>query len=359
MSQGGVYHPRAKGGAMSDALADARAAMARLARMALLRGAGLLLFAAACAALVALISHSADDASLNNANGRAVSNLLGPLGAVAADLLLQTFGFAAVAFLAPPAFWGLRALAGKTLRHAMWRLVAWPLGTLTIAAGLGIFPAPSSLPAGLGGMIGIAVSGLSAHAGQVYGHAWIGTALPLFLLVMGLPLAFLATGLRFIPLARAGANIPAALWWAGKKIKIPSFKTADADRTEPSDHHDYDDDHEANAEDGEDDSGDGYHLDVRPEPLAATRLAERRENRVKREEAKRPVATANAKRSKQPALNLASDEYQLPALGLLAEPVPVADKHGLSDDALEENARMLEAVLTDFGVKGRITAVRP
>jgi DNA segregation ATPase FtsK/SpoIIIE-like protein len=31
----------------------------------------------------------------------------------------------------------------------------------------------------------------------------------------------------------------------------------------------------------------------------------------------------------------------------------------LSDEALEENARMLEAVLTDFGVKGRITAVRP
>ena len=128
MSHGGVYHPRARGSAMSDALADAREAVARLARMALLRGAGLLLFAAACAALLALISHHADDASLNNANGRAVSNLLGPLGAVAADLLLQTFGFAAVAFLAPPAFWGLRALSGKTLRHAMWRLVAWPLG---------------------------------------------------------------------------------------------------------------------------------------------------------------------------------------------------------------------------------------
>ncbi|MBS0281386.1 MAG: DNA translocase FtsK 4TM domain-containing protein, partial [Proteobacteria bacterium] len=84
MSHGGVYHPRARGSAMSDALADAREAVARLARMALLRGAGLLLFAAACAALLALISHHADDASLNNANGRAVSNLLGPLGAVAA-----------------------------------------------------------------------------------------------------------------------------------------------------------------------------------------------------------------------------------------------------------------------------------
>ncbi len=356
MSQmiGGVYHPRAKGGAMSDALADARAALARLARMAMLRGAGLVLFAAACAAMLALLSHHADDASLNSANGRAVSNWLGPLGAVAADLLLQTFGFAAVAFLAPPAFWGLRALAGKTLRHAMWRLVAWPLGTLTIAAGLGIFPAPSSLPAGLGGMIGIAASGLSAHAGQVYGHSWIGIALPLFLLLAGLPLAFLATGLRFMQLARASVNIPAALWWLGRKIRVPKFKRTEAHHDDDYYHDSYDSDPDHDADDA-----DGYHLDVRPEPLAATRLAERRENRVKREEARRPQAIVNAKRSKQPALNLASGEYQLPALGLLAEPAPVADNHGLSDDALEENARMLEAVLVDFGIKGRITAVRP
>ena len=36
---GGVYHPRSKGGAMSDALADARRALARLARIAAMRGA--------------------------------------------------------------------------------------------------------------------------------------------------------------------------------------------------------------------------------------------------------------------------------------------------------------------------------
>ena len=100
---GGVYHPRARGGAMSDALADARMALARLTRMLLLRGAGLLLLLAALAAFLALITHHADDASLNNANGHPVANLMGPLGAVAADLLLQTFGFAAVAFLLPPA----------------------------------------------------------------------------------------------------------------------------------------------------------------------------------------------------------------------------------------------------------------
>ncbi len=91
------------------------------------------------------------------------------------------------------------------------------------------------------------------------------------------------------------------------------------------------------------------------EPIAATRLAERQKSRVRRD-----ARVASPKRAdKQPALNLSSGEYQLPALGLLTEAPPVKNTHTLSDEALEENARMLEAVLTDFGVKGRITAVRP
>ncbi len=82
---------------------------------------------------------------------------------------------------------------------------------------------------------------------------------------------------------------------------------------------------------------------------------------MKRDDAKKAQAAraASAKPARQPVLNLSSGEYQLPALGLLAEPVRVQDKTALSDEALEENARMLEAVLSDFGVKGRINAVRP
>src|ERR1700712_4525338 len=141
---GGVYHPRAKGGAMSDALADAKRAMNKLVRMIALRGAGAMLVLAGAAALVALLSYSADDASLNNANMRDISNWLGPLGAVAADLLLQIFGWAALAFLAALFVWGVRALTGRTLKYAMWRLLAWPLGTLTVAAGLSLLPRISS-----------------------------------------------------------------------------------------------------------------------------------------------------------------------------------------------------------------------
>jgi len=335
---------------MSDALADARAAMNRLVRMLAMRGAGLTLMLAAGAALVALLSYSADDASLNNANLRDVSNWLGPLGAVAADLLLQIFGWAALAFLAPLLVWGARAVRGKSLKYAMWRLLAWPLGTITVAAGLGMLPRFASLPAGSGGMIGIASTGLSAHAAQVWNTPALAWALPLTLLIAGLPLAFLATGLRFMPMVRGIQNIPAGAVWLAGLIKKPDFHFG---------HHDDDED----SEEYEDDDEGAYHLDAaedddgteRPS-IAANRLAERQKTRVKRD-ARGPATTKRA--DKQPALNLASGDYQLPSLALLSEPVAVKDTHALSDEALEENARMLEAVLSDFGVKGRITAVRP
>ncbi len=50
--------------------------------------------------------------------------------------------------------------------------------------------------------------------------------------------------------------------------------------------------------------------------------------------------------------------YECPPLSLLTNPVEMK-RHLLSDDSLEENARMLESVLDDYGVKGEITSVRP
>ncbi|MFT6224647.1 MAG: S-DNA-T family DNA segregation ATPase FtsK/SpoIIIE [Paracoccaceae bacterium] len=67
-----------------------------------------------------------------------------------------------------------------------------------------------------------------------------------------------------------------------------------------------------------------------------------------------------ARQEAQPAL--AFDDpiggYELPPLSLLASPDTV-ERHHLSTEALEENARMLENVLDDYGVKGEIVSVRP
>lgn len=68
-----------------------------------------------------------------------------------------------------------------------------------------------------------------------------------------------------------------------------------------------------------------------------------------------------ARAEAQPALQFNERpgfEFELPALGLLRNPETI-ERHHLSDDALEENARMLENVLDDYGVKGEIVSVRP
>ncbi len=336
----GVYQPRSRGAAMADALVDARRALNKLARILIMRGAGLLVLFAAAAVLLALISYDSGDASLNNANGDDVYNLLGPIGATAADLLLQAFGFAAIAFLAPLVVWGTRALMGYALRHAVARAFAWPLGTVFLAAGLGLLPPPQSLPAGAGGMIGIAVAALSARAGQSFHQEWIGWAMPIVLFATGAALAFLAADLRLRPVLRTAANLPALVYWLCSLLRMPSFFARKP--------YDDDSDLEPDVEDDRD-----FGLDIAPEPLAASA----RDSRVRRDETRKTPLTA--KRARQSALNLGTSDYQLPALDLLAEARHVADATTLSDESLEENARMLEAVLGDFGVKGRIVAVRP
>ena len=52
-------------------------------------------------------------------------------------------------------------------------------------------------------------------------------------------------------------------------------------------------------------------------------------------------------------------KFQLPAIDLLAEQKSIIEDPSLSNEALEENARLLEGVLEDFGVKGQILKVRP
>ena len=54
----------------------------------------------------------------------------------------------------------------------------------------------------------------------------------------------------------------------------------------------------------------------------------------------------------------AAQHYERPPLGLLTAATTV-ERHQLSPEALTDNARMLEAVLDDYGVKGQITEVRP
>ncbi|MFY9212677.1 MAG: DNA translocase FtsK [Aestuariivita sp.] len=75
---------------------------------------------------------------------------------------------------------------------------------------------------------------------------------------------------------------------------------------------------------------------------------------------KAPAPSRRAQAEAQPALAFEDThaEFELPPLNLLESPTQI-QRHHLSDEALEENARMLESVLDDYGVKGEIVSVRP
>ncbi|MEM1073803.1 MAG: DNA translocase FtsK 4TM domain-containing protein [Pseudomonadota bacterium] len=83
--------------------------------------------------------------------------------------------------------------------------------------------------------------------------------------------------------------------------------------------------------------------------------------RVVQQPARKPVQPSRqAKAEAQPSLSFEDTHpgFELPPLNLLENPAHIQRLH-LSDEALEENARMLESVLDDYGVKGDIVAVRP
>ena len=76
--------------------------------------------------------------------------------------------------------------------------------------------------------------------------------------------------------------------------------------------------------------------------------------------AARPQPSKAAIMEQQPSLDFNDKNivFETPPLSLLSSPTEII-RHHLSDEALEENARMLENVLDDYGVRGDIVSVRP
>ncbi len=110
------------------------------------------------------------------------------------------------------------------------------------------------------------------------------------------------------------------------------------------------------------------HRDVAEEDRFDEQLTMAESGRIATPEAKakvehatrRPARSRRARAEAEPSLPFSDRkaEFEVPALGLLTDPITIR-RHYLSDEALKENARMLENVLDDYGVKGEIVSVRP
>ncbi|MFO1150198.1 MAG: DNA translocase FtsK [Alsobacter sp.] len=386
-------------------------------RAAEIGGVTLLVVSTACA--LALVTWSVQDPSVNHAIDGPVRNLLGRPGAIVADILMQMMGVAAIALLAPPALAGVRLMTGKPLRRPRLRVVLWLVGAAAAAAVASALPTTDRwpLPTGLGGVLGDALQSLSR---KILGQGPLRLLGSLVFFLAAVLALSGASGLGFesvededeapargrarparledldeddtggepgIGIISAGAVIHALLsaraalsraWTSlvGSRLKIrmPVLPRVRPEEDDPLSRL-------RRGGAGRAEPGFGIPADRRPERPAASHPEddlpplewpgsheeeEAEEDGPVIEAVATPRVAARApapkpgkrlSREAQPSL-LDQDEYEFPPLALLGEPRKGAQP-AVSSEALEQNARLLEGVLEDFGVRGEIINVRP
>src|SRR5258705_3441292 len=338
---------------------------------------GALLLGLAGIAAVALATWSVQDPSLSHATNAPVRNMLGHTGAIGADLMMQLLGIATIAFLFPVAAWGWRLITHRPLDRERARLVLWVLGALAAAGFASCLPPSRAwpLPTGLGGVVGDAL--LRAPA-WVFGAPLSGATRFSVAIVIGIA-AFVALVLAAGFGWRRDADDEAEE--AAKRAK-KAAKEDDEDEEEPAERRSFVS------------LGRLYHVGysikarlallpsmliglllrrharvvpLRRDPSAVTLVdphveaysnpaqdqADEIEDEIEEEEA--------PKKRAKPALKPAPERrvgYEFPSLALLAAPRAI-DRMTLSTEAIEENARALESVLSDFGVRGEFINAHP
>ncbi|MFQ5783499.1 MAG: DNA translocase FtsK [Alphaproteobacteria bacterium] len=315
---------------------------------------GLALFALAGYLAVALVSFDPADPSLNTATARPPANLAGAAGAYIADFLLQGLGVAAFVLVVTPLAWGWGLVTRGGLGRVWLRALLVLPALAGIAAGAAALPAPQAWPlvSGLGGALG----GLALDAATP-AIARIGGGEALFA-VLACTLGFAAfapaLGLARAEWRRLGRGFLrlAALSPAAGRRLVSVFRrntirenetaahAARRRRIEPRLYR--------RTAAGDDEMPGGA-----PEADAPPRRGQPKPERI--------VAPRDGRRpARQETLDLVSaGEYQLPPLNLLTLAPERDPGEADNTEALAQNARLLEVVLDDFGVRGEIVKVRP
>ena len=351
-----------------------------LALLAALAGLGL---------LVALASYDPADPSLSTATTRAPTNLAGPAGATLSDVLMQGFGWAGALPGLALLGWAWRLGSHRGLGLFPARLAALLAAMPLLAALLTLAPLPAGIPveSGAGGVAGVIVHDAVAHHAAALFGPFGGVIGDVALVALALALAGAALGLspsewlglgraaragaggvaRFGAaglsraggagarqarglLGRAGAGIAGLFRLRRRRPAGPPvndlasvLRAADAAAEAPR---------------------------PRREPKREPRLAPEEPAETLREPVIAPapprppkVAAPPAPQGwnearRQPQPDPQDSPWRLPPLSLLQEP-PAKRTGRPSEEALQANARLLEQVLEDYGVRGRIAAINP
>ncbi len=312
-------------------------------RGAVARAVGAVWAATGASLAIALATYNAADASFDASDAGRPTNLLGVLGADAADLIMQTMGLGGWLAAGMMILAGASRLRGAsrrtTVRATASRLCLGALGVAALAGAMAAPPAPVVWPlaTGLGGVLGdqlmSLVSGLLAATQAPHPRAIASATLA----TAGLALAAIALGWSpgRVALRRTrpqGAEPTAA---TGRERPAAAPKPG---RTAPA--------HRPSAE-----TGSSAVADVDEVPGEAPPLAIKAPKSA-------PRASQREARESQPTLPFGEvGGFRLPELIMLAKPKPRASAY--DEAALRQNARLLEGVLAEFGVKGQIDNIRP
>ncbi|MCB8873783.1 DNA translocase FtsK [Acidisoma silvae] len=364
---------------------------------------------------VALASYHPSDASFDTA-GTVVRNLAGPTGAVVADLSWQGFGVVGTLPVWVMLLWGWRIAENRRLTHISFRILALIAAMPLLAGGIANLPIPGSgssawLAAGWGGALGYGVghviigSAHSAFGALGAAIAWviemlIGVGLTAF--GFGLTaMEWRAAGSR----ARSGAMGAASLSMrsmrsvgqgrstdheqerggggfglssitgrlSGMFSRLPDWGRPDWGRSQPSEDSSP---HPVFNLPPMDPDDDDRPAGARREPViasaaartapsgkltaagfglgaAAAAPANAGDTRI-RTAREKPRAPARP----DPGPPVSHAGWKLPPIELLKDP-PAQHEVGISPEALQANARLLETVLSDYGVQGSIVEIRP
>mgnify|MGYP002777957032 CR=1 FL=1 len=275
---------------------------------------------------LAITSYSPLDPSFNTATARAPGNALGSVGAHLADLLLQLAGWPVLLALPALLMAGWRVALAQDVPVA--RMAGGTAaGIVALSAAAGGFDLPAAgAPAGPGGLLGQGLALLASRLEAVpeLAEVSIGVVLALLLAPAGLALIAFGSGISRDSVADSIAALRS--WWQGDEeeevltLPIPPRRPRREVDEEPL-----------------------------PEPEPSPLVVEPSRARAAPGKA--------ATRARQQSLDL-GDAAVLPGLDLLSPP-PATPRARIDAAALEQNARLLEGVLEDFGVRGRIGEVRP
>jgi len=320
--------------------------------------------------LVALVSWNPLDASLNAASSLPATNWLGANGALFADLFMQSLGLAAwPAALLLGAF-GLARAVGDALQPRLKptpvKALAATGGTLLLSGALAALAAPAAWPlaAGLGGLWGEALTGLTARgigALHVPGGRIIAG---LLFLGTGLWLTAYAVGIRasdFLDALHWGRSLRAPA--APRQAPRPAAQKAPAKRTRAEPRvaapgapldvaASFVSPEVAAAYDDPPPWEDAEAVPPPPSASAAARSVEPRVAAVKAPKVRKDDLDQQTFDFTRP-----EGEFDLPPLGILAK--PGQRTASVDEDSLKQNAKMLEGVLQEFGVRGVIDQIRP